>query len=130
MTEDFLHFIWKYGLFERTGMISDTGEEVQVIALGEHNTNAGPDFLNARVKIGHTMWAGNVEIHLYSSDWIAHKHHDDKTYDNVVLHAVHRHNQPITRSSGEIIPTIELRFDPALFENYRMLLSSRGRLPG
>jgi hypothetical protein len=129
MTEDFLHFIWKYGLFERTGMISDTGEEVQVIALGEHNTNAGPDFLNARVKIGHTMWAGNVEIHLYSSDWIAHKHHDDKTYDNVVLHAVHRHNQPITRSSGEIIPTIELQFDPALFENYRMLLSSRGRLP-
>jgi len=129
MTEDFLHFIWKYGLFERAGMISDSGEEVHVIALGEHNTDAGPDFLNARVKIGNTTWAGNVEIHLYSSDWTEHGHRSDKAYDNVILHAVHRHDQTVTRSGGEIIPTIELHFDPSWFENYRMLFNSRGNLP-
>ncbi len=129
MTEDFLHFIWKYGLFERAGMTSDTGEEVQVISLGEHNTNAGPDFLNARVKIGRTTWAGNVEIHLYSSEWTEHGHQINKAYDNVILHAVHRHNQTVTRSGGEIIPTIELHFNPALFDNYRILLNGRGNLP-
>jgi hypothetical protein len=125
MTEDFLHFIWKYGLFDRTRMITDTGEEVQVIALGEHNANAGPDFLNTRIRIGHTMWAGNVEIHLRSSDWNEHKHNLDKAYDNIILHAVHKNNQRITRSTGEIIPGVELKFDPSLYENYRHLLEQK-----
>jgi len=129
MTEDFLHFIWKYGLFERAGMITDTGEEVQVIALGEHNTDAGPDFINARIKIGYTTWAGNVEIHLRSSDWTEHRHQSDKAYDNVILHVVHKHNQPVTRSSGEIIPSVELHFSHALFENYRLLLNHKDGLP-
>ena len=69
MTEEFIQFIWKYGLFDRKCMFTDTGDEIQVISLGEHNTNSGPDFLNARIKIGNTTWAGNVEIHLRSSDW-------------------------------------------------------------
>src|SRR3972149_6219703 len=125
MNEDFLHFIWKYGLFERTRMITDTGEEVQVIALGEHNINAGPDFLNVRIRIGHTIWAGNVEIHLRSSDWNEHKHDLDKAYDNVILHVVHSNNQKITRSTGEVIPGVELKFDPLLYENYRYLLDQK-----
>ena len=129
MTEDFLHFIWKYGLFDRTGMISDTGEEVQVIALGEHNNDAGPDFLNARIRIGTTTWAGNVEIHLRSSDWTEHKHHLDKAYDNVILHVVHNHNLSVARSTGEVIPTIELQFNQELYENYRLLLRQKGWLP-
>jgi hypothetical protein len=129
MTEDFLHFIWKYGLFDRTGMISDTGEEVQVIALGEHNNDAGPDFLNARIRIGTTTWAGNVEIHLRSSDWTEHKHHLDKAYDNVILHVVHNHNLSVARSTGEVIPTIELHFNQELYENYRLLLRQKGWLP-
>ena len=129
MTEDFLHFIWKFGLFERSGMICDTGDRIQVIALGDHNMDAGPDFLNARIKIGRTIWAGNVEIHVMSSDWTEHKHNLNKAYDNVILHVVYRHDQPATRTGGEIIPTVELQFDPALFENYRMLLNNRGSLP-
>ena len=64
MTEDFLHFIWNYGLFERSGIYACNGEPVEVINTGEHNNNAGPDFLNARIRIGNTIWAGNVEIHV------------------------------------------------------------------
>jgi hypothetical protein len=61
MTEDFLHFVWKYGLFDREGIFADTGEEIRVFNLGEHNMDAGPDFLNTRIQIGYTTWAGNVE---------------------------------------------------------------------
>jgi hypothetical protein len=127
MTEDFLHFIWKYGLFDREGLITDTQELVKITSLGEHNTNAGPDFLNARIKIGDTIWAGNVEIHLKSSDWINHRHHEDKAYDNVVLHVVYRYDRPVARKNGETIPTIVLQFDNRLFENYRDLLLHTGK---
>ena len=129
MTEDFLHFIWKYGLFERNEMITDTGEQIQVIGLGEHNSDAGPDFLNTRIKIGNTTWAGNVEIHLRSSDWVNHRHQYDKAYDNVILHVVYRHNQPLQRKTGEVIPTVELRFNTSLYENYCLLLAQKNGLP-
>lgn len=129
MTEEFLHFIWKYGLFRREGMVADTGEEVSVISLGEHNGNAGPDFLNARVVIGNTIWAGNVEMHLRSSDWVVHGHHQDKAYDNVVLHVVCQYNGEVKRSDGEIIPTVELSFNPDHYENYRGLLDRKSELP-
>lgn len=126
MTEEFLHFIWKFGLFVREGMIADTGERVEVIGLGEHNSDAGPDFLNTRIKIGNTVWAGNTEIHLSSSDWSAHKHHIDKAYDNVVLHAVGHYDHPVVTSKGVTVPTVVLRFDDRLYKNYRQLLENKG----
>jgi hypothetical protein len=129
MTEDFLQFIWKYGLFDCAGMVADTGEEVQVIALGEHNSDAGPDFLNARIKIGPTVWAGNVEIHVRSSEWTAHRHHEDRAYDNVILHAVYQNDQAVKRTNGEIIPGLELHFNKALYDNYRNLLCQKEGLP-
>jgi hypothetical protein len=129
MTEDFLHFVWKYGLFDREGIFADTGEEIKVFNLGEHNLDAGPDFLNTRIQIGNTTWAGNVEIHLKSSDWQSHKHHRDKAYDNVILHVVYENSQPVYRSNGEVIPTVELRFNPSLYDNYCRLLSQKSQLP-
>jgi hypothetical protein len=129
MTEDFLHFIWKYGLFERDQMIADTGEKIQVIGLGEHNYDAGPDFLNARLRIGETTWAGNVEIHVRSSDWLNHKHQLDKAFDNVILHVVYTHTKPVLRQSGEVIPTVELCFNSELYENYCLLSASKNELP-
>ncbi len=129
MTEDFLHFVWKYGLFDREGIIADTGDEIRVFNLGEHNRDAGPDFVNTRIQIGSTTWAGNVEIHLKSSDWKIHKHQRDKAYDNVILHVVYEHNQPVYRSTGEAIPTVELKFNPGLYENYCRLLSQTTCLP-
>jgi len=129
MTEDFLHFIWKYGLFDREGITSDTGEEIRVFNLGEHNHDAGPDFVNTRIRIGSTTWAGNVEIHLKSSDWLIHKHQHDRAFDNVILHVVYEHNQPVYRTNGEAIPTVELKFNPGLYENYCQLLSQKSHLP-
>ncbi|HEX2393846.1 MAG TPA: DUF2851 family protein [Bacteroidales bacterium] len=125
MTEDFLHFIWKFGLFERSGIIADTGDEIEVRGLGEHNSDAGPDFLNTRIKIGNTVWAGNTEIHTSSSDWNAHHHDRDNAYDNVILHAVFHYDHPVKRSSGEVVPTVILKFDDRLFQNYSHLLGNR-----
>ncbi len=129
MTEEFIQFIWKYGLFERTGLFSDSGDEIQVISLGEHNRDAGPDFMNARLKIGATTWAGNVEIHLRSSDWFLHGHDEDKAYDSVILHVVYNHNQCITRSNGETIATLVLPCDEKFYGSYRLLLSQKGMIP-
>jgi hypothetical protein len=129
MTEEFIQFIWKYGLFDRTGLFSDSGDEIQVISLGEHNGDSGPDFLNARLKIGSTTWAGNVEIHLRSSDWFLHGHHTDKAYDSVILHVVYQHNQSVTRSNDEVIPTLVLPCDEKLYGNYQKLLTRKGMIP-
>jgi hypothetical protein len=128
MSEDFLHFIWKYGLFDREGMLADTGEKVHVTGLGEHNADAGPDFQNARIQIGNTVWAGNIEIHLSSSDWTLHKHGQDKAYDNVVLHAVYKYEKPVYRTNGEQIPTVVLQFNDKLYENYCNLVGQRKTL--
>jgi hypothetical protein len=129
MTEEFIQFIWKYGLFDRTGLFSDSGDEIQVISLGEHNGDSGPDFLNARLKIGSTTWAGNVEIHLRSSDWYMHGHHEDRAYDSVILHVVYQHNQSVSRSNGETISTLVLPCNEKLVVNYRQLLAQKGMIP-
>jgi hypothetical protein len=129
MTEEFIQFIWKYGLFEHTGLFTDSGDEIRIISLGEHNRDSGPDFQHARLKIGPTLWAGHVEIHLRSSDWFAHGHHTDKAYDTVILHVVYEHNQQVTRTNGEVIATLVLPCSEKLYGNYRHLLNRRGMIP-
>lgn len=125
MTEDFLHFIWKFGLFERNNLKADTGETIEIISLGEYNAHSGPDFQNARVKIGTTIWAGNVEVHMHSSDWFLHGHHQDKAYENVILHVVYEYNKPLVRSNGETIPTIVLSFGNGMYKNYTNLTKGK-----
>lgn len=121
MSEEFLQYIWQQKLFNTTALIASTGETVEVINVGEKNTDSGPDFFNAKIKINDTLWAGNVEIHLNSSDWHKHHHHNDKSYDNVVLHVVHKNDDAVKRTSGEIIPTIELAYNQKLLDNYQQL---------
>ncbi len=123
MSEDFLQFIWKYGLFDPFQLFTDDGEPVEVISMGTQNHDAGPDFLNARVRIGDTVWAGNVEVHLRSSDWYRHRHHMNKLFDNVILQVVYRHDRKVRRSPHEPLPVLELKFDEILYANYRNLLS-------
>jgi len=129
MTEDFLHFIWKYGLFDRNSLVTDCKDNVEIIRLGEHNTDAGPDFINARIKIGQTVWAGNIEIHIRSSDWKRHNHQSNKAFDNVILQVVHKYDLPAIRTSQEQIPTVELRFENKLFESYNNLMGKKDRIP-
>jgi hypothetical protein len=124
MNEAFLQHIWKYHLFDKTELTASTGENIEIINVGQKNIDAGPDFFNAKVKIDDTVWAGNIEVHINSSDWIKHSHNKNKAYDNVILHVVYNNEMQITRTNGEPIPTIELKFDKKLFENYQDLLNN------
>ena len=127
MTEEFLHYIWKFRLFNNTNLKTHTGEAIEIVKPGDQNHHAGPDFQNAVIKIGETLWAGNVEIHINSSDWNKHKHSSDKVYNNVILHVVLNDDCTISRTSGEVIPAIELkeRIDKNTYLKYADLISSK-----
>ena len=84
--EQLLHYCWKHRLFPLRQLTTTDNQVVEVIDVGLHNANSGPDFLNAKVKIGNTVWVGNVEIHVKSSDWYVHRHEQDAAYNNVILH--------------------------------------------
>lgn len=131
MTEKFLHYLWSMKLLHSAGLQTTTGEKITVIKSGEWNTDAGPDFINAKIMIGETLWAGNVEIHLKASDWKTHQHHQDGAYDNIILHAVYDNDVPAVRSDGSIIPCLEMKnhFDASLYERYSTLLASKTWIP-
>jgi len=130
MTEDFLHFIWKFRLTGRK-FHTVSGEALEVIGTGEHNHDAGPDFVNARIKLGDTLWAGNVEIHVRSSDWIRHRHQHDNAYDNVILHVVYENDLEIRRRSGENIPALVLNglIAPGVYDTYNYFLNNHLWIP-
>jgi hypothetical protein len=107
--EDFLHYLWRMRQFEMHQLTTTTNISIQIINFGEYNPNAGPDFLNAKIKIGETVWIGNVEMHVKASEWLQHKHQEDSAYDNVILHVVYDCDKVIVRKSGEAIDTLELR---------------------
>ena len=131
MKEDFLHHIWKFKRWETPVLKTTDGEEIMLIKTGTHNFDAGPDFFNAQLKIGKNKWAGNVEIHIKSSDWIVHKHQLDKSYDNVILHVVYQHDQDILDRNGVPIPTLELApiIDNKLINQYEELINSKDWIP-
>ncbi|MBI5218274.1 MAG: DUF2851 family protein [Bacteroidia bacterium] len=129
MNEGFLQYIWKYNLADKSKLKTVQGEPVRIISPGTHNTDAGPDFFNARIKIGNTTWAGNIEVHVNSSDWYKHSHAHDKTYDNIILHVVFKHDSDIKRKNGKIIPTLVLKFNKNILNNYESLLKSRLWIP-
>ncbi|MCB0408707.1 MAG: DUF2851 family protein [Flavobacteriales bacterium] len=127
MKEEFLHYVWQYKLFETGNLKTTDNQEIKIIKSGQLNSNAGPDFFNAQIKIGETIWAGNIEIHLKSSDWNHHQHQNDAAYDNVILHVVYEHDLEINNTKNQIIPTLELkkRIIPSLINNYQSLLKSK-----
>jgi hypothetical protein len=132
MREDFLHFIWRWKRFEMNGLQTTAGETIEILHPGELNADAGPDFFNAKVRIGDTLWAGNVEIHLKSSDWLLHQHQNNGAYQNVILHVVLQEDQKIYRQSGdEPIPTLELkdRIPLPLYEKYQQLAFEKAQIP-
>ena len=129
MTEEFLHYLWINQLFIKQNFSTANGEAVEVIHPGVANSDAGPDFFNSKIKIGNTIWVGNVEIHVKSSDWLRHNHQSDKAYDNVILHVVATADTNIKRLSGEEIPSVELQFDKRLYDNYIKLISGNYWIP-
>ncbi len=130
MNEDFLYYLWTYKLVKHNPTIT-TGEQIQIITPGIRNHDSGPDFFNAMIKIGETSWAGNVEMHVNSSDWFKHKHQNNHSYDNIILHVVYNNDKIVRRLNSEVIPTLELKnkFDPVIFSNYQNFLNSRNSIP-
>lgn len=109
MREDLLHYVWMYRKYPINGLVSSSGETINVIASGTHNHLSGPDFFNAKVELNNQLWAGNIEIHIKSSDWYAHKHQEDIKYDNVILHVVWDDDVSVFRKDGTQIPTLSLK---------------------
>ena len=109
MKEDFLHYLWKFKKFDTLNLKTVNHEEITIINTGNYLELAGPDFFNAQIKIGNQKWAGNVEIHLKSSDWYAHNHEKDAAYENVILHVVWEHDAEIFRQNNTEIPVLVLK---------------------
>lgn len=129
--EDFLHYIWKYRLFRQQILTTTAGLQVEIINTGIHNHNAGPDFENSRIRIGDTIWAGNTEIHLRSSDWERHKHHSDRAYNNVILHVVYICDTEVFRENGSSVQQlcIENLIPETVIENYEQLMAGLNWIP-
>ncbi|MBU2950173.1 DUF2851 family protein [Tamlana agarivorans] len=127
MREDFLHYLWKYKKFEIKNLKTTNGTPVLIRSTGEHNVNSGPDFFNAKLKIDEQLWAGNVEIHIKSSDWYVHNHERDPAYDNVILHVVWEHDTEVFRKDQAVIPTLELKhyIKAEILNNYKALFSKQ-----
>ncbi len=126
MNEDFLHYLWKYKLLS-TQLKTHTGEEIDILFAGIHNSNAGPDFLEAKVKINGVLWVGNVEIHKRTSDWFRHHHELDKAYDSIILHVVYQKDKDLFRTNGEEIPQLEIqgKFDESIWDKYQYFLQNK-----
>ncbi|MBX2895717.1 MAG: DUF2851 family protein [Cyclobacteriaceae bacterium] len=131
MTESFLHYLWQFQYFDKKELITTTGELVSISKPGILNTDAGPDFSQAKIKVDQISWVGSVEIHIQSSDWYEHNHHQDAAYENVVLHVVWEENKPVYRADGTRLPTLQLkdRVDKALLNSYTRLINNAGHIP-
>lgn len=122
--EKLLHYVWKHKLFPLRQMMTTEGVAVEVIDPGLPNADAGPDFFNAKVKIGGTLWVGNVEIHTKSSDWYAHGHDTDSAYNNVILHITGLDDRPVLTAEGKQLPQVVISVPEEVRKNYAELLST------
>ena len=124
MKEEFLHFIWKHKLYQNDSLFTNDGELLQIVQPGQHNTHSGPDFFDARIRIGETLWAGNIEIHVKASDWNKHGHQDDPVYRNTILHVVAVADMHVFNDLGSCVPVLVIRWPQWIEDNYEALIKS------
>lgn len=122
--EQLLHYVWKHKLFPLKELRASSGDVLEVIDVGLHNHNSGPDFFNAKIKTGGTLWVGNVEIHDKSSDWYVHGHDKDAAYDNTVLHVVRRIDTGIKTKSGLDVMQLQLDVPEKISRNFKELAAT------
>ncbi|MES2513071.1 MAG: DUF2851 family protein [Bacteroidota bacterium] len=127
MNEAFLHTIWKYKLLGKNQFIGSRQETIEIVSIGEHNQDSGPDFFNSKIRINDVLLAGNVEIHIKTSDWLKHHHQNDRAYDNLVLHVVYEHDKELLQNEQFNVSVLELKgyIKPSLLEEYNRLQISR-----
>lgn len=124
VNEDFVQFVWKFSLFSKGDLKLATGEKVQVVYPGTQNFAGGPDFFNAKIYIGETLWVGNVEIHISVRDWHQHKHSNDAAYNNIILHVVYLpESESVMLQNGRTVPSISIgpQIFPNTLHNYNQL---------
>lgn len=124
MKEEFLHYLWKYSLYDSDRLFDNENNKIVVLHPGDYNHDSGPDFFNAKISVAGTIWAGNIEIHTKSSHFDVHGHQNDPAFDNVILHVVAENDRRVFNSKGEEILTTEISFDQALYEKYEMLVNN------
>jgi hypothetical protein len=129
--ESLLHYLWQFQYFDKHELQTAEGETIHVFNPGNRNIHAGPDFFNARIRIGEMEWIGNVEIHVNASGWLEHKHESDPAYENVILHVVWKNDKPVKRNDLSILPCLELknRVDEQLLLQYKKLVNSPATIP-
>lgn len=127
MNEALLHTIWKYKLLGKNKFTGSKQETIEVVSIGEHNQDSGPDFFNSKIRINEVLLVGNVEIHIKTSDWLKHNHQRDKAYDNLVLHVVYEHDKELPQNEQFNVSVLELKnyIKPSLLEQYNQLQLSK-----
>lgn len=129
--EDLLHYVWRVKNFDHNNLLTTSGQSIEIISYGDYNTNAGPDFLKGTIKIDDIIWAGHIEMHINSSDWIQHNHSSNPAYDNVILHVVLTEDVSIKDKENNPIPCLQLghRIPLGLINKYRFLLNTQSWIP-
>ncbi len=130
MKEELLWYLWKFKLFNNNLHLK-SGEKLTILKPGIQNHDSGPDFFNALIKIDETTWAGNVEMHVKSSDWYLHGHDKDKAYNNVILHVVFKHDKDVLGKNGEPLPVLEAEnnFDIKILNRYEDYIKGLRKIP-
>lgn len=120
-----MQYVWRHRLWRSADMVTNTGKKVRVVDPGLLNTDAGPDFFNAKIEIDGRMWVGNVEMHYRATDWHRHHHDTDKAYDSVILHVVAKDDAPVRRTNGELVPQLVLEVSPQFTADYASLVDAK-----
>jgi len=130
MNEEFLSYLWKFRLFD-PDLQTESGDMLVILHPGDQNVDGGPDFFNARLRIGGTTWAGNVEIHVLASSWFKHGHQFDHAYDNAILHVVYEADLPVYHPNGTPIQTLVVknRFPLSIFDRYQQMMANQQWIP-
>ncbi len=128
MNEALFQFIWQYSLYQPGGLHTVSGEPLTVVYCGKLNRDAGPDFLEGKIKIGNTILVGNIEHHLKSSDWLRHGHQNDAAYQNLILHVVYEND---VKDVAGNTPTLELKnhIPGHIISHYAGLMQATQKLP-
>ncbi len=131
MNEKLLQYLWNYKIFVNYDFKDLDGNPIEILNFGIWNTDSGPDFLMAKIKINNIILAGNIELHVKSSDWIFHQHSQDPNYDNIILHVVYQNDADLPDLQNKNIPTLELRehIDETIFAKYQNLLKENQFIP-
>lgn len=131
MNERLLQFIWQFQYFNKNELQTEGGERLTIVHPGHYNTHQGPDFLDAKIVINSTTWAGNIEIHIKSSDWKKHNHSGDKNYSNIILHAVWENDSDIHYENGAVLPTLSLQnlVPKLLLDRFKELMLHQAFVP-